>query len=222
MDSYSGSEPRLFISFRLGNESNDQPPRRSIDEERMDSNDSFVTAASNSERPLTGDAPACNLDLESPNSANPEEFVAASPTNPESEATQENLLVENPHSSQMQLDSSGPTNVASGDNTTPVLTAGSFLVESSSTDESCEEYIVRKWAQLGCSAEVGTSSQGGGTADKFSESVAIELAPGQDVARQEEMETDSVSEVAFLDAPKLPFKSNLKSRYGPPLSGRRL
>ena len=216
MDSYSGSEPRLFISFRLGNESNDQPPRRSIDEERMNSNDSFVTAASNSERPLTGDGPACNLDLESPNSANPEEFVAASPTNPESEATQGNLLVENPHSSQMQLDSSGPTNVVSGDNTTPVLTAGSFLVESSSTDESCGEYIVRKWAQLGCSAEVGTSSQGGGTADKFSESVAIELAPGQDVARQEEMETDSVSEVAFLDAPKLPFKSNLKSRYGPP------
>ena len=53
MDSYSGSEPRLFISFRLGNESNDQPPRRGIDEEKMDSNDSFVTAASNAERPLT-------------------------------------------------------------------------------------------------------------------------------------------------------------------------
>ena len=117
---------------------------------------------------------------------------------------------------QKQQNSSGQPNVASGTNTTPDLTAGSFLVESSSTDESCGEYIVRKWAQLGCSAEVGTSSQGGGTADKFSESAAIELAPGQDVARQEEMETDSVSEVAFLASPKLPLKSNLKSRYGPP------
>ena len=49
----------------------------------MDSNDSFVTAASNAEKLLTGDVPACNLDLESPESANPEEFVEASPTNPE-------------------------------------------------------------------------------------------------------------------------------------------
>ena len=216
MDSYSGSEPRLFISFRLGNESNDQPPRRGIDEAKMDRNDSFVTAASNAERLLTGDVPACNLDLESPESANPEEFVEASPTNPETEAMQENSLVENMPPSQKQQNSSGPPNVVSGDNTTPVLTAGIFLVESSSTDESCGEYIVRKWAQLGCSAEVGTSSQGGGTADKFSESAVIELAPGQDVARQEEMETYSVSEVAFLDSPKLPLKSNLKSRYGLP------
>ena len=182
----------------------------------MDSNDLFVTAASNAERPLTEDVPACNLDLEGPESAIPEEFVEASPTNPETEAMQENSLVENMSSSQKQQNSSGQPNVVSGDNTTPVLTAGSFLVESSSTDESCGEYIVRKWAQLGCSAEVGTSSQGGGTADKFSESAVIELAPGQDVARQEEMETDSVSEVAFLDSPKLPLKSNLKSRYGPP------
>ena len=216
MDSYSGSEPRLFISFRLGNESNDQPPRRGIDEKKMDSNDSFVTAASNAERPLTEDVPACNLELESPESANPEEFVEASPTNPETEAMQEISLVENMSFSQKQQNSSGPPNVLSGDNTTTVLTAGSFLVESSSTDESCGEYIVRKWAQLGCSAEVGTSNQGGGTADKFSESAVIELVPGQDVARQEEMETDSVSEVALLDSPKLPLKSNLKSRYGPP------
>ena len=144
MDSFSGSEPRLFISFRLGNESNDQPPRRGIDEEKVDSNDSFVTAASNAERPLTEDVPACNLDLESPESANPEEFVEASPTIPETEAMQENSLVENMSSSQKQQNSSGPPNVVSGDNTSPVLTAGSFLVESSSTDESCGEYIVRK------------------------------------------------------------------------------
>ena len=196
MDSYSGSEPRLFISFRLGNESNDQPPRRGIDEEKMDSNDSFVTTASNAERPLTGDVPACNLDLESPESANPEEFVEASPTNPETEAMQENSLVENMSPSQKQQNSSGPPNVVSGDNTTPVLTAGSFLVESSSTDESCGEYIVRKWAQLSCSAEVGTSSQGGGTADKISESAVIELVPGQDVARQERWRQ--------IQCPKLP------------------
>ena len=216
MDTYSGSEPRLFISFRLGNESNDQPPRFGIDEEKMDSSDSFVTAASNAERPLTGDSPACNPDLENPESGNLGEIVEVSPTNPETEAMQENLSVGNLPLIQKQQNSSGQPNVVSEANTTPDLTAGSFLVESSSTDESCGEYIVRKWAQLGCSAEVGTSSQGGGTADKFSESAAIELAPVQDAARQEEMETDSVSEVAFLDSPKLPLKSNLKSRYGPP------
>ena len=88
MDTYSGSEPRLFISFRLGNESNDQPPRLGIDEEKMDSSDSFVTVASNAERPLTGDVPAFNPDLENPESGNPGEFVEASPTNPETETVQ--------------------------------------------------------------------------------------------------------------------------------------
>ena len=216
MDSFSGSERRLFISFRLGNESNDQPPRRGIDEEKMDSNDSFVTAASNTERPLTGDVPACNLDVENPESAKPEELVEASSNNPETEAMPENLLEGNLPLSQTQQTSSGPPNVVSDVNTTPLLTAGKFLVGGSSTDESCGEYIVRKWAQLGCSAEVGTSSQGGGTADKLSESAVMELTPNQNVPSQEEMETDSVSEVAFLDSPKLPLKSSLRSRYGPP------
>ena len=45
MDSYSGSGPRLFVSFRLGNELNDQPTQ-SLVEERMDTSESFVTAIS--------------------------------------------------------------------------------------------------------------------------------------------------------------------------------
>ena len=56
MDSYSGSEPRLFISFRLGNESNGQPRRRGADDEKMDSNDSFVTAIATTENQPTVDA----------------------------------------------------------------------------------------------------------------------------------------------------------------------
>ena len=46
MDSYSGSEPRLFISFRLGDESNGQPLQLVAEEEKMDTTDSFVTASS--------------------------------------------------------------------------------------------------------------------------------------------------------------------------------
>ena len=48
MDSYSGSEPRLFISFRLDNEFNGQPLQLSAAEERMETNESFVTASSSS------------------------------------------------------------------------------------------------------------------------------------------------------------------------------
>ena len=45
MDSNSGSEPRSFVSFRLGNESNDQPTHLHT-EERMETSESFVTAIS--------------------------------------------------------------------------------------------------------------------------------------------------------------------------------
>ena len=52
MDSYSGSEPRLFVSFRLGNESNSQPLQLNTEaEERMDTSESFVTASSQIESP---------------------------------------------------------------------------------------------------------------------------------------------------------------------------
>ena len=216
MDSYSGSEPRLFISFHLGNESNDQPPRRSTDEEKMDSNDSFVTAASNTEKQLTGDVTACNSDVETPESATPKELIQVSSPNLDTAAMTENLLEENASQWQTQLGSSYPSKALSENNTTPLLTAMSFPVESSSTDEICGEYIARKWAQLGCSAEAGTSSQGGGKVEMFSESSPLELLPNQDVRSQEEMETDSVSEVTFLNSPKLLLKSSLKSRYGPP------
>ena len=44
----------------------------------------------------------------------------------------------------------------------------------------------------------------------------MELTPTQDLLSQDELDTDSVSEVSFLDPSKLPLKSSLKSRYGPP------
>ena len=41
MDLYSGSQPRLFISFRLDNESNGQPIQLNTEgEERMDTSES--------------------------------------------------------------------------------------------------------------------------------------------------------------------------------------
>ena len=61
MDSYSGSEPRLFISFRLGNESNGQPLQVAADEEKMDTSDSFVTAVSNVGNPSPTGANTCGL-----------------------------------------------------------------------------------------------------------------------------------------------------------------
>ena len=88
-------------------------------------------------------------------------------------------------------------------------------VNSSRTDESCGAYIARKWEQLGCTQEIGTSSQGVGRHEKYSESDALELMPTQNPPNQDKMETDSVSEVAFLDSPRLPLKRNLKSMYGP-------
>ena len=47
MDLYSGSQPRLFISFRLDNESNGQPIQLNTEgEERMDTSESYITASS--------------------------------------------------------------------------------------------------------------------------------------------------------------------------------
>ena len=60
MDSFLGSEPRLFISFRLGNESNGQPLQLVADEEKKDTTDSFVTASSNVGNPSPTVANICS------------------------------------------------------------------------------------------------------------------------------------------------------------------
>ena len=92
MDSYSGSEPRLFISFHLGNESNGQPPRRGADDEKMDSNDSFVTAIATTEN-----QPAVNASIRDSGEGDSGSTVRVgaaetSHDNPETGATVENLL----------------------------------------------------------------------------------------------------------------------------------
>ena len=52
MDTFSGSEPRLFISFRLDNESNGRPLQLNEEgEDRMDTSESFVTASSHTGSP---------------------------------------------------------------------------------------------------------------------------------------------------------------------------
>ena len=79
-------------------------------------------------------------------------------------------------------------------------------MESSSTDESCGTYIARKWEQLGCAPETGTSSQGGGRYEKLSESAVMELMPNQVTPSHDDMDIGSVSEVAFLNSPKMPLK----------------
>ena len=47
-------------------------------------------------------------------------------------------------------------------------------------------------------------------------SSALELAPSQDQRSNDDMDSDSVPGVAFLDPPTLPTKSNLKSTHRPP------
>ena len=216
MDSYSGSEPRLFISFRLGNESNGQPPRRGADDEKMDSNDSFVTAIATTEN-----QPSVDVSIRGPGGGDSGstvhvEAAGTSHDNPETEATVENLPDENLSQNNSQQDFGGPSKTSSEASTTPLLMTGTLRAESSSTDKSCGEYIARKWRQLGCSSEAGTHGQSDGTSEKFSESAAIELAPQQGERDLEDMDTDPYPTVAFLDSPEVTLKSKLRSRYGPP------
>ena len=75
MDSYSGSEPRLFISFRLGNESNGQPLQVAADEEKMDTSVSFVTAASNVGNPSPTGTNTCGQPESEVNATSPEEVI---------------------------------------------------------------------------------------------------------------------------------------------------
>ena len=91
MDSYSGSEPRLFISFRLGNESNGQPPRRGADDEKMDSNDSFVTAIATTENQLTVNTSNRGSVIGDSGSIVHEEAVEISDDNLQTEATVKDL-----------------------------------------------------------------------------------------------------------------------------------
>ena len=158
MDSYSGSEPRLFISFRLGNESNGQPPKRGADEEKPESSDSFVTAASNTDSSA--------------------QTTMSAPAQGAMEVVSEDAHLENEPRSGLGLVPEVPV-VLSTTAVTPPTTTETLLVESSSTDESCGAYIARKWEQLGCVPETGTSSQDGGKIVKTSESFAMELAPTQ-------------------------------------------
>ena len=216
MDSYSGSEPRLFISFRLGNESNDQPPRRGADDEKMDSNDSFVTAIATTENQPTVNASIRGSVIGDSGSTVHEEAVGTSHDNPQTEATVENLSDENLAQNNSQQDLGGLSKTSSEASTTPLLMSGTLRADSSSTDESCGEYIARKWRQMGCSSEAGTHGQSDGNSEKFSESAAMELAPQQGEADLEDMDTDPYPTVAFLDSPEVPLKSNLRSRYGPP------
>ena len=215
MDSYSGSEPRLFISFRLGNESNGQPLQIAADEEKMDTSDSFVTATSNVGNPSPTGTNTCSQPESEVNATSSEEVVkvAAMYTEERETVTDASRVNETPDPS-VEV-AQGPSAVEPNAVTTPANAAGPPNAESSSTDESCGAFIARKWEQLGCAQEPCTSSQAYGKNAKYSESVMMELLPGQSPADYEEADNASVSEVAFLDAPKLPPKSNLKSLYRP-------
>ena len=99
--------------------------------------------------------------------------------------------------------------------TTPNPRTEATNVEGSSTDESCSLYIARKWQQLGETQETPSPQHVTVKAQKESESTLLQLAPNQEQVGLENQDSDSVSEVAFLDSPVFPTKSNLKSFYGP-------
>ena len=209
MDSYSGSEPRLFISFRLDNESNGQPHQlNAAVEERMDTSESFVTASSHVESPSL----ACNPqnDQEEMDTAVPTQTPISTVAGPsvqfEESGVPETSQFENPQ-------------ILSSAQSEPIVTPQSAVtiinVESSSTDESCGAYIARKWEQLGVTPEIITEGPSCGNAEKFSDSAVLELAPTQNPPDQTETDSDSVPRVAFLDSNINPSKSNLKSMYKP-------
>ena len=217
MDSYSGSEPRLFISFRLGIELNGQPTQ-SLVEERMDTSESFVTAISGTgvgsnevEVPKESGPPVnetTDVRVNSPNlaGAEPDENQ---PKQVENDAGLTNSEV-------LQEDIEAPTKPNQLEvETTPNPRTEATNVEGSSTDESCSSYIARKWQQLGEAQETPSSQHMTVRAQKESESMLLQLAPNQEQVGLENKDSDSVSEVAFLDSPVFPTKSNLKSFYGP-------
>ena len=217
MDSYSGSEPRLFISFRLDNEFNDQPLQLNAEEERMETSESFVTASSHAENPTLSSDQNCNqkvATLETDTQARSETVTEMDITiipegsqAKETEQVQEKDLTVMPQTSST-MQSELPT--------TPQTVVPTVGVESSSTDESCGAYIARKWQQLGDSPEDCTQGPSDGNLGKCSESIALELMPQRDAPDHTETDSDSVSRVAFLDSPVAPIKSNLKSMYKPP------
>ena len=198
MDSYSGSEPRFFISFYLGNETSGQPPQSSVEEERMETSDSFVSALSVMEN--------------SPSLANNSlsqdgDRTLTTPANGTS--SQANLRVTDKEC----VPANDSLDVYDG---TPPQPPPTLHLESSSTDESCGAYIARKWEQLGDVPEVGSSGQQAAGTEKASTSAVLELTPGQDSLSIEGGDSNSIPEVTFLDSPELPTKGNTELTYGPP------
>ena len=181
----------------------------------MDTSDSFVTAVSNVGNPSPTGANTCGLPESEVNATGLEGVIEVTAMSIEERETVTDALQANETLDPSVEVAKGSSAVEPSTATTPEIAAGPPNVESSSTDESCGAYIARKWEQLGTSQEPCTSSQADGKDAKYSESVMMELIPGQRPTDYEEADNDSVSEVAFLDTPKLPPKSNLKSLYRP-------
>ena len=217
MDSYSGSESRLFISFRLDNEFNGQPLQLSAAEERTNTSESFVTASSHVENPTLSSDRQYNQEEATP------EALAQTSTDTITEMDLTIILESSGAKETGQVQEMDPTEVLQTSSTTqpdlsttPQPIMANLGVESSSTDESCGAYIARKWEQLGTTPEDCTQGPSDGNLGKCSESIALELMPQRDAPDQIETDSDSVSWVAFFDSPVVPTKGNLKSMYKPP------
>ena len=209
MDLYSGSQPRLFISFRLDNESNGQPIQLNTEvEERMDTSESYITASFHiASPPLVCDSQPGQEEMDA-GAVLPTVMDPAVSPHAQGEESQIQEVVQNDQPQSLPVGLHDPT-------ATPQSTLRHANVESSSTDESCGAYIARKWEQLGTSPENETQGPSGGNIEKVSESASLELAPTQNSQGQIESESDSLSSVAFLDPTTNPIKSKLKSMYRP-------
>ena len=222
MDSYSGSEPRLFISFRLGNEQTDQPSQPSTEEERMETNESFVTAPSKDEfspesekvagtqegRRLPSDRPEGSAEIP----PDPQVIVTGDALSTRQNDDSDEILLQTRSglvNKRLQVDPSGSAGI-------PPLVTNTLNADSSSTDESCSAYLARKWEQLGDVPESNIHSQGTTEVERSSLSAALELTPGQGGLDDEQEDSDSVPAVTFLDSRKYPAKGIIKSSYGPP------
>ena len=163
MDSFSGSEPRLFISFRLDNELNGRPLQLNAEgEDRMDTSESFVTASSHTGSPSL---------VRNPQNSQ-EEMDTAVNVQSAMNTVVDSLVHSAETGVQAMSQDESPQTLPAGQpelTVTPLSAIGSTNMESSSTDESCGAYIARNWEQLGVTPENSTRCRSGDNVEKSSD-----------------------------------------------------
>ena len=155
MDSYSGSEPRLFISFRLGNESNGQPPKRGADEEKPESSDSFVTAASNTENQIVTVADVCCHGIDNLEPDSSAQTTMSAPAQGEMEVVPEDAHRENEPRSGLGLVPEVPVVLSTTAITPPTLRLKLYMLKAVALTKVAEPTLLENGSNWGASQKLG-------------------------------------------------------------------